>query len=360
MYRRCGRAARRADAFGRAAVFVLASGLLQAVGPHPTAFGAEARSTVQLLYQRGPGAGSCPGDEALARAVESRLGYRPWSARPARWVHAEVAADGEGLRARVTLRSAGGARLGERVLRAPSPDCRELAAAMALAISIAIDPWVAPGDGGGAPRAPAPRPAAVSPPPEPRRELRAASTSPVRSTPAVQPTPALRARPRSLALAIAAGPFLSVGAAPSPNAGLRVDATLRFGRTSVGLEGRVDLPVGKDLEPGRLSTALLMAAALGCGHLSLVSACVLLGGGALRVNTSGLERSAPVTLGYAAGALRLGLEVPLGAVLGLRAHTDLWAPFSQTELRETGTGRVFWAAPAVWGSFGLSLLGRFL
>lgn len=53
---------------------------------------------------------------------------------------AELRGDGEGLKARVYVIREGDRAGGSRELSAPTHDCTELAAAMALAISIAVDP----------------------------------------------------------------------------------------------------------------------------------------------------------------------------------------------------------------------------
>jgi len=102
---------------------------------------ASARPTaVRLTYQADPRIPDCPDMVQLKRSVEERLGAAPWDPDAERQVHVRVVRVGEERRASIEIRDRRGALLGQRMLSSQQADCRELAEAMALAISIAIDP----------------------------------------------------------------------------------------------------------------------------------------------------------------------------------------------------------------------------
>jgi hypothetical protein len=145
---------------------------------------------VRLEYARGAGAEHCPEDAAVRSAVVARLGYDPFRDDAQRTVAAAIEGNKQRLRADVNLRDAAGAVTGTRRLVSDKNDCIELAAAMTLAISIAIDPQSLT------------RPAPPPPPP----------------TPPAPPTPAPAATPAPGSTPPAAPTTTSPGAtaAPSP------------------------------------------------------------------------------------------------------------------------------------------------
>lgn len=103
---------------------------------------ASASASARLRYERGAGTEGCPDEEALRNSVAARLGYDPFAEDAARTVRAKVeSASGERV-ATVKLEAADGRILGERRLTSRAANCSELAAAMELAITIAIDPLV--------------------------------------------------------------------------------------------------------------------------------------------------------------------------------------------------------------------------
>ena len=68
-----------------------------------------------------------------------RLGYDPFVAVSMNTIVAELRGDGEGLRARVYVIHDGNSAGGTRELTAPTRNCTELIAAVALAMNIAVD-----------------------------------------------------------------------------------------------------------------------------------------------------------------------------------------------------------------------------
>src|SRR5262249_17972003 len=99
----------------------------------------EASPSAKLVYVRGAGAESCPGEAEMRSAVARRLGYDPFFPVAAKTVVTPLAHTAAGYRAHVQIVSEDGKVRGERDLAASGDDCAELLAALALAVSIAID-----------------------------------------------------------------------------------------------------------------------------------------------------------------------------------------------------------------------------
>src|SRR5262249_39931632 len=102
---------------------------------------ARAKATAELVYTRAAGVEDCPDEAAFRAAVEARLGYDPFRAEAAQRFRAEVFAADDELVGHLVLVDDAGASSGVRAFRAGA--CSELAAAMALALSIAINPNLA-------------------------------------------------------------------------------------------------------------------------------------------------------------------------------------------------------------------------
>lgn len=308
---------------------------------------AEPLPSVRLLYTRGPGAEACPDQGAVRDAVAARLGYVPFDERAARLVIVAVASASPTLRARIELRDSAGTIVGLRELSSSTRDCTELAAAVELALSIAIDPLSFT------------RPAGPRPPPTSRAHLRAkAQGSAPRSEARATAPPPVEERPR-LQIAASVGGVLAIGSAASVAGGIALQGRLQWRRASIALEGRVDLPAYLDVSGGRVSTSLLLAGVLGCGHYRWLFGCLEIAAGAMRAAGHDIPDAESVTLAYVAGGVRLGTELPLHRVFALRLHGDLLAAFTRATLRETTTRAEIWSTPAISGAFGLAAVGRF-
>jgi len=95
----------------------------------------------QLEYTRDPVATRCPEPAALKDAVSEQLGYRVFERAPTTHIlHVVITSARRGLRARVEVRAPDGTALGTREIDSPSLDCKELSAALTLAIRLALDP----------------------------------------------------------------------------------------------------------------------------------------------------------------------------------------------------------------------------
>src|SRR5438270_10727358 len=94
----------------------------------------------RLTYDRGATTSSCPDVEVIRAGVVARLGYEPFDDRADLVVSATVSRSGRTLEALIRIEGANGKPAAERRLVSRQNDCLELASAMELAISIAIDP----------------------------------------------------------------------------------------------------------------------------------------------------------------------------------------------------------------------------
>jgi len=153
----------------QAAIFAL--GIARGAGAFPTS---------RLVYARGPGAELCPDQDAVRKAVATRLGYDPFFPGSDKTIVARISRDSDHLKGEVELVDEHGVELGLREFSDEPGKCDDLVHAMALSISIAIDPKSAETYAQGPPdeppavdRAIEPEPARP-PPPQPTRKGRLA------------------------------------------------------------------------------------------------------------------------------------------------------------------------------------------
>jgi hypothetical protein len=317
--------------------------------------GAPAR-TARLTYSRGTGASDCPDADVIRAGVAARLGYEPFDDRAERLVSATVSRTGHVLEARIQIAGADGKAAAERRLASRQADCSELASAMELAISIAIDPLA-----GSRPRPepPAPPPASPpppAPPPAPPQVIVVREPAP---PPVAPPPPAARV---PIVFLVRLGGLGSVGSAPAAAFGGTVQASVRRGSFSIGVEGRGDVAVTTEFDyngmrVGDMETSLLMGALVPCASRGLLEGCALFAAGELRASARGLQMPQQVTAPFAAVGARVGLELPLGSVLSAGAHADVLAPITETVLRVSG--QPVWTSPAISAAFGATIGARF-
>jgi hypothetical protein len=211
---------------------------------------AGATKTSSLSWVELPGAESCGGAPAVARAVEQRVG-RHAIVSPAQAdlsIEGVVerigkASDGGGTsdssaialwQAVVTVRDTTGAELGRREFRSTSPDCAELRDSVTLAISLMIDPdaelRALPPVTPRPPTAPAPPSAPAAPPPAPSSlsaPASAASAALAPASPCPAPAPAPAPSPlRPWRVEPSAALDVAYGVLPSAAVGLRVGVAI--------------------------------------------------------------------------------------------------------------------------------------
>jgi hypothetical protein len=233
----------------------------------------------RIIYSRVEGELSCPDESVLRAGVAQRLGYDPFVAYAKTTVVAELFRDGSKLRARAYIVDDNGERRGSRELASETDDCGQLVSALALAISIALDPMTMnlpspPAGDAPVPTSPAPdtalsRDASAERPGSP-------SDSVVDVGPSVPPRQATAA-PRWTAH-VEAGTFLSSGWLPATSAGIR--AGFRVAPSfpwSFGLEGEAQLPATQAAAsgPGHAAAWIWSTSFVPCWHWPPAVVCAL-------------------------------------------------------------------------------------
>ena len=104
-----------------------------------SALGVAAQRSARLEYTRAEDTAECPDAKAIQNAIAARLGYNPFKPDAPLLITVDVSRREGGLRALIELRR-GDQSPRSRELTSTGSDCRELAAAVELAVSIAIDP----------------------------------------------------------------------------------------------------------------------------------------------------------------------------------------------------------------------------
>src|SRR6185369_12023362 len=116
-----------------------------------------AKTKTRLVYERAPDASVCPDEATLRSAVTTRLGYDPFADDASAVVRARVGRTKTGLEGSVEYLDEAHGSQGPRKLSSTGGDCTELSSAIALTITILLDPRAFSGAVGDA-SAPAPPP----------------------------------------------------------------------------------------------------------------------------------------------------------------------------------------------------------
>ncbi|MBI5495465.1 MAG: hypothetical protein HY904_10615 [Deltaproteobacteria bacterium] len=350
----------------------------------PSAAGA-AEHAWALRLERGPGTPGCPGRARLAAGITARLPYDPWSAAGPGRVDVRIAPEGARLRAVVDMTDGEGRHLGRRVLHESPHRCADLMEAVALTVSLAMDPLRArttpvalppdaapddeddPPDSAPPPAEPPPvepppsaPPPAEPPPVEPPPSEPPPQPAPVQHAPAVPASPARGVRLPSLpALArpllpawrvdvqVRAHALVALGLAPRPQPGGQVGVHLRRGVWEAGLQAGWLLPAGVTRDGATVETQLSTATLSACLRADLASACGLgvLGLRDARGHGAGFLRERQAWLPFVAAGPRLTVVLPYGRATALAFHADFLAVPLLTRLRESATGTTLWTQP---------------
>ncbi len=303
--------------------------------------GAEGR-TSSLSWLRMPGADSCIATQALARAVEDRLG------RPGRVfvsaAQADVSVEGriekkkEGWHAVISIRDAQGAQLGTRELDRPDPSCDAMNEPLTFVIAVMIDPEAAMRSRERAPSDAPPAPSATTttssaPPPPPPPPPPTASDQPPAPPPPKKKNPWIFEGGGAATLAAGLTPSVALGGA--------VEAILYPPGVPVGFRGFTALypavlGLGRaDADGARASFDLLYAGGSVCPTLRrTVNLMVCLGGhlGAIRVHADtpnrGIDDGAilPIWNAIVEGRVSFPIVRPIGATAGIGAALPLLRP----------------------------------
>ncbi len=285
-----------------------------------TAAGALAQPTPEselaLTYERGAGAETCPEQDSLVALVASRLGRSPFRPEAPAQARVQLSGSEAGFIAQVSLARPSKPLL-QRTLKSTG-DCAQLLEAIALALSIAVDPHAFNA------------PAAAAAPAEP----------------AVSAAPPVH-------LQLAGGALAALGAAPGAAVGAHLQFALRHENLSLALEGRVDLPSRQPAGPGEVNTSFILGTLAPCFHRGMVAACAAFSVGALRVAGQGLTNARSGSAVLALLGPRAQLDLPLTGPLSLRVMGELQAFLTRVTVEVDPN--VLWVTPLVTGALSLAL-----
>lgn len=318
---------RRSSLAALAAIASLVWGPSVAIAAPP----APARKGARITWVRGIDAEKCVGRTGLEEDVKARLGYDPFA------LPSELAIEGTvvrvsptGFRAELVVRDASGKALGSRQLSSREADCRSLGEAVAVAITVAIDPD-APGT-----RAPiveeTPFVAVAEPAPPPR----------------VDPSPPPDVE-RVHAMVMGGA---SAGIVPdvAPSASLRVRAILgRYFELGLGAhfwpESRTS-GVGFGITSGSLDACVIPFASA-----RVLRWCAGAHGGVFDVFVHAAEL-APVEVGafvWAAAETGPALSIPVAGALRLELSASALVPIVRRQAFVRGQSEALWEQSVVGG-----------
>ena len=306
-----------------------------------------ARTSARLAYVRESGAEQCPDESVLRDSVLTRLGYDPFDDRAPTLLVAVVRRSGDSLVARIELHDASGRVLGERDLRGSGTSCDELASAMAIALSLGIDPLSATatppsGADSNAALPPTPSPPSASPP-----------QPVIIESPAPEPPSTPPAREPSIRARLSGGALVSWGISPAaPAIGATLDAGIRHGRWSLDLEGAGSwAPTATKGSIGAKSS-LELVSLVPCVHFWVGLGCAIGGVGSL--NATGVVRFPQSDhAAFANVGVRLGAEIPFAERFYLQFHADGLATLTPETFHVDG--QTFWNRPPVSASLGVAV-----
>jgi hypothetical protein len=302
--------------------------ILVALGTFLVAHHGHARVPTRLVYARAPSAVECPDEPGLVAAVAARLGYDPFSPWGDQTIFASVSRMGGDLVGQAQLIDHDGIAQGNREVKVAGADCGELILALALAISITLDPLHVDVPPVAAEPEPAdviesePPPAAAAEPP-PAAEPATSARDVAKPTQRRAPGPSWHAR---------AGVLSAVALAPEVSFGARLGLESRLRRWSLALEGWATLPTTSQVSGGgAIETSLLAASLVPCFEIvSHARLCAVgsLGSFAAQAREVEVPRSQQHVLHASAGA-RASVAWSVGSWLDLLASADLAATLNR-------------------------------
>lgn len=296
-----------------------------------------------FVYERSAGAEECPDEATIRRRVVERLGHDPFGeGGPSARVRIERRP--EGFDADVLIREADGVVRGSRVLASTGASCDEIANAVVVTLSVALDPANMP-----SPRGP------VTPKPAPSRLEDPFAPEPARAEPA-PPSPS-PPRPSTLRFRIAGGGGAAFGVAPSPSLAAAASLGARWRAFSLDLEGRIHPKTSEDADFGVVSASSSWGALVPAVHFGAFSAGAVLAGGALRGEGTGGGTTVSDSSFVAAVGVRGAAELAVSQSVGLRAGVDVLA-FVRGASLVLG-GKEAWSTPSFAASPWLGAVAYF-
>jgi hypothetical protein len=315
---------------------------------------AHAEPAARFIYLRGRGTETCPAEADVRQAVVGRLGYDPFSSYAAATMFAEVsAAENHGFSASLKLVDADNTVRGDRVLKTQGA-CSELMEAMALTISIAIDPESATREGPPPGAPPAERPVTALPAIADDSQPEVSKLPSTGSHDVVTPPAAASIRAISASL----GPLMSIGTAPGVSVGGVLSVDGQYGLLFGGIEGRADAPASADATPsGRVRSSLVMGSLFLGLRRGLAYFGAVTGAGSVHATSRDVAAEREADAFIANLGLRAGLAIPLRTWLELRARVEGLANLTRHTLQLDG--RAAYRYPVVSADLSAALAVRF-
>ena len=308
-----------------------------------------ATPTAKLVYVRGEGATSCPGEDELRRAVVQRLGYDPFFPVADTTLVAELEKrDPVGFSARVRVIDKEGKVTGTRALQSSSRECGELVRTVALNLSIVVDDLAA-----SLPKTPEPDPSPETPaepvperaPPPPPTERRA--------EPPADPAPSRRTVfPEATITGLG-----TAGQSPALTLGLGAGLGLRVRDVRVAADFVALLPSEGSEGAFKARASVATGSLSVCYHLALPYACAKGAVGVLEGGGAGIDAPKSGTAIVASAGLEPGIELVFGEHLVLRAFADVRFALTRPSIAVNGIP-AYRTGPAALG-LGLQVAVRF-
>ncbi|HEY3499384.1 MAG TPA: hypothetical protein VGK73_32065, partial [Polyangiaceae bacterium] len=194
----------------------------------------------------------------------------------------------------------------------------------------------------------------ASPRPEPQAPPPPAPVAPEPHTPA-PPPPAPPPRPRTLRWGIGALIHAAIGAEPEPAAGLTLLVRARNAWWSVGLEGRFERALDRELSSGgSVATSLLAAVASPCAHWEWFAGCGVALAGSLRADSNDVPNQRSDAGVYAAVGGRVAFEARVSPNVAVVGRLDALVRLTPTEVVRDGAA--IWSAPPASAALGVGAL----
>ncbi len=295
-----------------------------------------------MVYVRGEGTDECPSEVALRLSVLARLGYDPFSPQASPVVIARVDAVEQGFLGTVELIDREGRSSGRRDLKANGERCGELLRAMALSISLAIDPERAE-------RPKRPEPSVAARPAQARPRSSEAKRPGISRSRQNQPPGAFTG------LAVVGG----LGVVPGVALGALALVGVRWPTASLALEGRVLRSLGVAVEPrGVVGGMLVSPGVTGCVRREPLGLCLVGLFGLQRLQASEISDPGASSGLYAGLGPRVELAAPLGPSFSLSLRLEVMVNLVRNSAR-LGPREV-WLAPPANGAFLFGVNSHFL
>ncbi len=280
-----------------------------------------ARPEFRLLYIREPGTEPCPEEVELRLSVAARLGYDPFSPTAGPAVIARVSPDGELLTGSVEITDDAGVSRGRREIEASSERCDELFRALALSVSIAIDPErVLGGEDAPAAARASPLPSPAPPEHEPRT---------------VQAAPARSRAPSRFRVSIGVTGRSQLGISNTASYGGTLYGRASWGALLFGVEALYVMSPYSSLPavPGaELRTALFTLGPNVCYGRGPLFGCALASFGNLWAESRGIADPAADRSFHAAAGGRVGFEPRLSEAVTLVTQVDLLGSLTRSSV----------------------------